>query len=327
MTRRQKSFGFTLVELLVVIGIIAVLLSILLPTLSKSREMARSIKCALNLRSVGQGIMIYLADNHQYFPAAYSYVGQATVGDQETPDGPVNGYVHWSSYLYGSSGNGTSAEAFICPSIEKGGLPPTNTTDDNHDNLPSDTPGVVDQQVPRCAYTLNEALCPRNKFSYGFQGAVRVYQLVPAAMVRHSSEVILGSEFPFNAAIISGTGEVSGQTVCKSHRPVHGFASLAGGGGGYDMSLAAASPGRPGLRRVIVNDLSPDPQPPGDNLCRLDWVGRNHFVRKEGPWQMGKSNFLYADGHIETKNIRETLVPFEWGEYFYSLKPGDDVAE
>lgn len=288
--------------------------------------MARAIKCASNLRSVGQGIMIYVAENHQYFPAAYSYVGQTTVNGQETPDAPIEGYVHWSSYLYGNGRNGVSADAFLCPSIEKGGLPPANAAPEDHDYLPNDVPGVVDQQVPRCAYTLNEALCPRNKFTYGFQGAVRVYQLVPASIVRHSSQVILGTEFPSNSRLVSGTGEVSGQTVCKSHRPVHGFAALAGGGSGYDMSLAAAAPGRPGLRRVIVNDLSPDPQPPGDNLCRLDWVGRNHFPHKEGAFQMGKSNFLYADGHVETKNIKETLNPFEWGDSFYSLKPGDDVA-
>jgi prepilin-type processing-associated H-X9-DG protein/prepilin-type N-terminal cleavage/methylation domain-containing protein len=325
---RRKTTGFTLVELLVVIGIIALLMGMLLPALAKAREQARIVKCASNLRNVGAGIMIYVAENKGSYPAAYTYVGASIVNGMQTPSAAVQGYVHWSSFIYGGHGNANIAqESFWCPSIDKGGLPPANTTPDNNDaGLTNDAPGVIDEQVPRCAYTLNEALCPRNKFTYGFQGAVRIYKYVNAARVKNSSDTILGTEFPALASIVEGTGEAGGGTVCKSHRPVHGFASLAGGA--YDMSLAAASPGRPGIRRVTANDLQPDPQPPGDSLCRLDWVGRNHNPKKDGTgFQIGKSNFLYADGHVETKGILETLAPvFQWGDEFYSLSPGDDIA-
>jgi prepilin-type N-terminal cleavage/methylation domain-containing protein/prepilin-type processing-associated H-X9-DG protein len=60
--------GFTLVELLVVIGIIALLISILLPALSKARQSASSLACQANLHSIGQGIMIYAGDNHGTLP-------------------------------------------------------------------------------------------------------------------------------------------------------------------------------------------------------------------------------------------------------------------
>jgi type II secretory pathway pseudopilin PulG len=63
--------GFTLVELLVVIGIIVVLIGILLPVASRAQESARRVKCAGNLRQLGQAILAYSSANDGKFPRAY----------------------------------------------------------------------------------------------------------------------------------------------------------------------------------------------------------------------------------------------------------------
>ena len=60
--------AFTLVELLVVIGIIAVLIGILLPTLNRVREQARNVQCLSNLRSCGQALYLYAHQNKGMFP-------------------------------------------------------------------------------------------------------------------------------------------------------------------------------------------------------------------------------------------------------------------
>jgi prepilin-type N-terminal cleavage/methylation domain-containing protein len=67
-TRRHIRFAFTLVELLVVIGIIAVLVAILLPALNRAREQANLIDCESRLRQIGQALNIYVTEHTGYLP-------------------------------------------------------------------------------------------------------------------------------------------------------------------------------------------------------------------------------------------------------------------
>jgi len=64
--RRRDPFGFTLVELLVVVSIIALLISMLLPSLTKARETARQVKCTANLKQLGNAHQMYMNDSDGY---------------------------------------------------------------------------------------------------------------------------------------------------------------------------------------------------------------------------------------------------------------------
>jgi prepilin-type N-terminal cleavage/methylation domain-containing protein/prepilin-type processing-associated H-X9-DG protein len=75
----QPKHAFTLVELLIVVGIIAVLIALLLPVLNKARNAANSIACQSNLRQLGIGVSLYIQDNNGLLPYSDVAIPDATV--------------------------------------------------------------------------------------------------------------------------------------------------------------------------------------------------------------------------------------------------------
>ena len=67
---RRTSLGFTLIELLVVVAIISLLVSILLPSLSRAKDLARKVVCASNLRNIGLASAVYRGDWDGVFPTS-----------------------------------------------------------------------------------------------------------------------------------------------------------------------------------------------------------------------------------------------------------------
>ena len=352
--------GFTLVELLVVIGIIALLISILLPSLNKARQSANAVRCSSNLRSVGQGIALYIASYRGAIPASVVFSGMKLEGGQQFGPGGSQaaadiwreGYIHWSSQLFGKvlsvsdplfgAENGWSI--FTCPSLEKGGVAPANTYPANQEaGMLNESPGALDAQAPRLAYMLNEALSPRGRFGRGVptNPVNSPYHYVQAAKVRNAGATVLAAENWGLQSLMRTKDQISGaQTASNSRRPVSGVSVLRSNANGAGIAAPAAenlytatAPDK--FVAATLADLVPDPAGnqswnAGNIETTLNFVGRNHGTRRlgnvqgsNGPianWDLRTSNFLYLDGHVETKNLAATLYPInEWGDRFYDL--------
>ncbi len=330
-TRSTRS-GFTLIELLVVVAIIALLISILLPSLAGARKQARAIKCAANLRDVGLAFAGYLGESRGIYPPAYVYPhdeeGSWEPARQDA--GHPYGYNHWSWFLY-NRGN-VKESLFSCPEMANGGVPRTNPGPERadweagqQDQTGSGPPGIIiDKQARRMGYTANAAIVPRNKFTAELSGNRDRHNVcVNESWIKGGRGVILLAELNKNwkaAAVDEGGG-----LLVKSHRPVSAFWNIGSGADEYSASAGGGfTYGKPGTTNygllpasaledaygVIDGSMGPE----------INVVGRHH---PGGDDLGGTTNFLYVDGSVGRKTILETMRKREWGQAYYSLSGGN----
>lgn len=130
-TNGRPTRGFTLVELMVVVGVISVLIALLLPALQSSREVARRIQCVNNLLQLGTALANYESSNKVFPPGTVDEEGPVTSepvglrlgwGARVLPfleRGPLYNQINFSLGAF-DEGNGTAINApiqsFLCPS-------------------------------------------------------------------------------------------------------------------------------------------------------------------------------------------------------------------
>jgi prepilin-type N-terminal cleavage/methylation domain-containing protein/prepilin-type processing-associated H-X9-DG protein len=338
-SQRGRPKAFTIIELMVTVAIIALLMAILLPSLSEARKEARTVQCATNLKHVGLAVAVYQTRYNSY-PVSYAYLDSkgrydiSPAGQNPAFVGPEKGYIHWSYFLYD---NGSVSEgAFQCPDYDRGGAPRTNPGPDMIDweGMQIDANGqtspnpLQDLQAPRMSYTANAAIMPRNKFNKQISGGLRVNKLIKESTVGRTSSVIMATEF-FNdwknQAVVQG-----GTFLSKSHRPINPFYNVAGGANEYQSSPNAPFRyGPQGQENYGILTLEAVQAMEGTiengDVPRTNVVGRHH----PGGDKIygGTANFLYCDAHVERKTITETMKRREWGESYFSITGNNKVLK
>lgn len=138
MSRSRGARGFTLIELLVVIAIIAILAAILFPVFAKAREAARKSSCSSNLKQIATGMLMYVQDYDELYPAAYAIqagAGQPADGDTQhwcwSMERVDSGYIARTQGL--QAANATmrlmmqpyikNSQVFKCPSMNNNTFP------------------------------------------------------------------------------------------------------------------------------------------------------------------------------------------------------------
>lgn len=286
--QRNSGRGFTLVELLVVIGIIALLISILLPSLARARESANTVKCLSNMRQIGMGMMQYVMDNKGIMPPMQ--VAASTAYPSGTHWGlllGLNGYVPTSNMLSNPSDRWShdraTGNAWMCPSMV------------NNVHISGNATTHWDGQVNISTYNFS---ITHPSDSTKFFGIATSYGLVTVG-----TQYAMYDTFPFVNYWHGGTG---GGTIDGALNNVQWKRNVS------KIKKTTITP-------MIVEGQSMNywQKPAGVSPYPELFAARHGQPTNKG-WD-GKTNVVFFDGHGET--IDTNLVNLEkptWGQHDFS---------
>jgi len=284
MSRNRHTRGFTLVELLVVIGIIALLISMLLPALQRARDQAQTTQCLSNLRQFGQAFAIYAAEYGGHLPYGD---WRPNTNTWNTTSSTANWPVILANVMYKKKGNfmtsqniGTgginnaaiiaSKKLFVCPSVTWQGAA-TDLQTNHYGVHPRLMPEGNDSHTAGVMY-------PGNVYT-------RPYKLTD---IKNSADVALAMDA---SLLVNQTSHVNG-TSLPINLQLHGW---RGTGGGWNWSNALYYPWipvAPGWDRNLNNAIDG-----GDNTDAAGWSGGNNQNIRWRHQRNTTAAILFADFH------------------------------